>query len=162
MKLKTYGVSGLIDFTTQIKSGKCSVSVHFTGGALTAYGVTPAKFSTSNPMFQHIIENSEQFKNNRIILLGEIEVKGKENTTVNKQKNNSNSSADNTVIMNPPKGEELSMNPESVVEVADKYDAIEYLKEHFPEKKYTSTGLRTDIAFDAACNDCGIKFVFKS
>ena len=69
---KTYGVSGLMDWTTQIKTGKVSVSVHFTGGALTAYGVTPAKYSTSNPFFQSVIENSEQFKSGRIMLLGEM------------------------------------------------------------------------------------------
>ena len=71
---KTYGVSGLMDWTTQIKAGKGSVSVHFTGGALTAYGVTPAKYSTSNPFFQSVIENSKQFKSGRIELLGTMEV----------------------------------------------------------------------------------------
>lgn len=46
------------------------------------------------------------------------------------------------------------------VEVADKNEAIEYLKEHFADKNYTATSLRTKAAFDAACKECGVEFVF--
>ena len=46
------------------------------------------------------------------------------------------------------------------ITVADKSDAIEWLKEHYPEKKYTATALRTKSAFDAACNECGVEFEF--
>lgn len=42
--------------------------VHFTGGALTSYGVTPAEFTTSNPFIQKVIENSSYFKEGRIIV----------------------------------------------------------------------------------------------
>ena len=45
---------------------------------------------------------------------------------------------------------------------ADKPDAIEYLKEHFPEKGFTATKLRTDAAFLAACEECGVQFTFTS
>ena len=46
------------------------------------------------------------------------------------------------------------------VRVPDKLEAIEYLKEHFPEKGYTATKLRTQTAFQAACAECGVTFVF--
>ena len=46
------------------------------------------------------------------------------------------------------------------IKVADKPDAIEYLKERFPEKGYTAVKLRTKTAFDAACKECGVEFVF--
>ena len=46
------------------------------------------------------------------------------------------------------------------VKVADKSEAIEYLKEHFADKNYTATSLRTKTAFDAACKECGVEFVF--
>ena len=46
------------------------------------------------------------------------------------------------------------------IEVPDKYEAIEWLKEHFPDKKYTATSLRTKTAFEAACKECGVEFVF--
>lgn len=76
MLLKTYGVSGLMDWTTQLKVGKGCVTVHFTGGALTAYGVTPAKYQTSNEFFQRVIECSDDFKSGRIKLLGVTELSG--------------------------------------------------------------------------------------
>ena len=43
--------------------------MHFTGGALTSYGVTPAEFTTSNPFIQKVIENSSYFKEGRIKVL---------------------------------------------------------------------------------------------
>lgn len=43
--------------------------VHFTGGALTSYGVTPAEYTTSNPFIQKVIENSPYFREGRITLL---------------------------------------------------------------------------------------------
>lgn len=44
------------------------------------------------------------------------------------------------------------------VKVADKAEAIEWLKENYPEKEYTSVKLRAKAAFDAACQECGVKF----
>lgn len=52
-----------------LNAGKCSIHVHFTGGALTGYGVTPAEFTTSDKVVQHIIENSCYFKNKKIEVL---------------------------------------------------------------------------------------------
>lgn len=188
---KTYGVSGMMDWTTQIKAGKGAVSVHFTGGALTAYGVTPAKFSTSNPFFQNVIENSDQFKSGRIELLSEMEVADDaaekarkarmaariaETPVVEKQPTAQNASptgseapvteandttAEPTDVADDeqPTGDE-GESGSNKVEVADKNEAIEYLKEHFADKNYTATSLRTKTAFEAACKECGVEFVF--
>ena len=192
---KTYGVSGLMDWTTQIKTGKVSVSVHFTGGALTAYGVTPAKYSTSNPFFQSVIENSEQFKSGRIMLLSEMEVPDDAATKARKARKAAKAAekpapvpetpapvAEGTVTPTTPAeetpAEEVQPTGETQdetlqddgnggddadgnkVKVADKNEAIEYLKEHFAEKNYTATSLRTKTAFEAACKECGVEFVF--
>jgi hypothetical protein len=199
---KTYGVSGLMDWTTQIKAGKGSVSVHFTGGALTAYGVTPAKYSTSNPFFQSVIENSKQFKSGRIELLGTMEVPDDAATKARKARMAAKVAekpakdeqspvtetpvpetpapvAEETVTPTTPaqeppadaaqptgktQDETLQGDGEDAdggkVKVADKSDAIEYLKEKFPEKGYTAVKLRTKTAFEAACKECGVEFVF--
>lgn len=197
MICKTYGVSGLMDWTTQIKAGKGSVSVHFTGGALTAYGVTPAKFSTSNPFFQNVIENSEQYKSGRIVLLGEMNVP--DDAAARALKNRKTRMAAKAQELPAKEGQlpvavsEVSDTPvhsvvdETVtaaipgdsaqaadhtqdemlqgddagvvkVKVADKSDAIEYLKEKFPEKGYTAVKLRTNSAFASACKECGVEF----
>ena len=197
---KTYGVSGLMDWTTQIKAGKGSVSVHFTGGALTAYGVTPAKYSTSNPFFQSVIENSNQFKSGRIELLGTMEVPDDAATKALKARMAAKAAekpakdeqspvtetpvpetpspvAEETVTPTTPAeetpAEEVQPTGETQdetlqgdgedadggkIKVADKNEAIEYLKEHFAEKNYTATSLRTKTAFEAACKECGVEF----
>lgn len=199
---KTYGVSGLMDWTTQIKAGKGSVSVHFTGGALTAYGVTPAKYSTSSPFFQSVIENSKQFKSGRIELLGTMEVPNDAATKARKARMAAKAAekpakdeqspvietpvpetpapvAEETVTPTTPaeatpaeeaqptgetQDETLQGDGEDAdggkIKVADKNEAIEYLKEHFAEKNYTATSLRTKTAFEAACKECGVEFVF--
>lgn len=199
---KTYGVSGLMDWTTQIKAGKGSVSVHFTGGALTAYGVTPAKYSTSNPFFQSVIENSKQFKSGRIELLGTMEVPDDAATKARKARmaakaaekpaKDEQSPVTETPVPETPapvvkepvtpttpaeetpaeaeqptgetQDETLQGDGEDAdggkINVADKNEAIEYLKEHFAEKNYTATSLRTKTAFEAACKECGVEFVF--
>lgn len=199
---KTYGVSGLMDWTTQIKAGKGSVSVHFTGGALTAYGVTPAKYSTSNPFFQSVIENSKQFKSGRIELLGTMEVPDDAATKARKARMAAKVAekpakdeqspvtetpvpetpapvAEETVTPTTPAEEPLAEAEQPTdetqddtlqgdgddadggkIKVADKNEAIEYLKEHFAEKNYTATSLRTKTAFEAACKECGVEFVF--
>ncbi len=149
MTRKTYGVSGLMDWAANIKAGKATVNVHFTGGALTAYGVTPATYSTTNPLFQIVIENSDYFKNGRIHLLSEIEVAG---SAPKKQKG---------LSMTETSGENThEVDGLKEVEVVDKNDAIEYLKENYPDKGYGAVKLRTKSAFDAACAEHGIKFVF--
>lgn len=199
---KTYGVSGLMDWTTQIKAGKGSVSVHFTGGALTAYGVTPAKYSTSNPFFQSVIENSKQFKSGRIELLGTMEVPDDAATKARKARmaakaaekpaKDEQSPVTETPVPEtsapvvkepvtpttpaeetPAEGVQPTDETQDYtlqgdgddadggkIKVADKNEAIEYLKEHFAEKNYTATSLRTKTAFEAACKECGVEFVF--
>lgn len=66
-----------MEWVALIECGKATVKVHFSGGSLTGYGVTPAEFTTQNPMTQAIVENSKEFKNGKIFLLREIEGTGK-------------------------------------------------------------------------------------
>lgn len=76
-KKKKYGVQGYMEWQAVIRCGKATVTVHFSGGSLTGYGVTPAEFTTENPMTQAIIENSEYFKKGKIFLMREVEGTGK-------------------------------------------------------------------------------------
>lgn len=52
----------------QIPIGKAKMSVSFTGGAQTGYGITPALYSTDSIVKQSVIENSNYFKNGKIVL----------------------------------------------------------------------------------------------
>ena len=66
-----------MEWQALIRCGKATVTVHFSGGSLTGYGVTPAEFTTENPMTQAIIENSDYFKKGKIILMREVDGTGK-------------------------------------------------------------------------------------
>lgn len=81
MKKITYGAPRLVDWVAQIKVGVATVRVHFTGGALTSYGVTPAEYTTSNPFIQKVIENSSYFNDGRIIVLRQTTVEEPEKPT---------------------------------------------------------------------------------
>lgn len=193
MLLKTYGVSGLMDWTTQLKVGKGCVTVHFTGGALTAYGVTPAKYQTSNEFFQRVIECSDDFKSGRIKLLGVTELSGEcccKTKVVKKRaassvpdvvvKKSAASSAPDVVVPGAVDGgvQEDGVDADGggvvedgvdangvdadcvrVVEVPDRHEAVQYLKEHC-DGGLTMTKLRTKEAFEEAQKRFGVRFVF--
>ena len=72
-KIKTYGVRGLMEWVCNIPVGKTRLRVEFSGGVLTQYGNTPAKFVTDDLLKQAIIENSKQYKSGKITLLSCIE-----------------------------------------------------------------------------------------
>lgn len=84
----------------------------------------------------------------------------------------SSSESSVTSASEPSSGEQENEHPQddgdeageddvdTAIHVADKPDAIEYLKEHFPDKGYTATSLRTKSAFESACKECGVEFVF--
>lgn len=157
-----------MDWTTQIKCGKAAISVHFVGGALTAYGVTPAKYTTNNPFFQNIIEHSEQFKSGKIRLISSAEEPGDVEKNVKQAAQNQEEDTPGNDITST---EETAVNTAETspgdeetkpIEVSDRWDAVEWLKENYPEKGYTSTKLRTKTAFEAACNECGVTFVFQN
>lgn len=212
---KTYGIRGLMDYVMQISAGKGTVTVHFSGGALTAYGTTPARYSTTNPFFQNVIEHSTQFQKGRIELLDTIEVpddaatlrmkerQAKKAAAAAAEKAKAASQADpiapapekpkvetsaptpETPIEEPTpetpaadaaeteaegegmpeagNGEESGESTEGdgmqTIEVGCKADAVEWLKERYPEKGYNGNNLRANAAFEAACNEAGVKFI---
>lgn len=62
----TYGVYNLIEWHALLRLGKASVKVHFSGGSITTQGVTPATFTTADPVIQFAIERSPEFRNGKI------------------------------------------------------------------------------------------------
>ncbi len=66
---KTYGVNGMMEWNALIPAGRTTLRVHFKGGTVTGYGVSPATFTTDNPAVIHIIEHSHWFRSRKILLL---------------------------------------------------------------------------------------------
>lgn len=66
---KTYGVKGYLEYEALIPAGGTYFRVRFEGGSITGYGVSPAIFSTADPVVQHIIEQSPQMSRGLIFEL---------------------------------------------------------------------------------------------
>ena len=64
-----YGVYGLTEWQVLIPAGRAKVSIRFTGGSLSGYGIVPATFATSNPYIQRLVQNSPEFRSRRIRLI---------------------------------------------------------------------------------------------
>lgn len=181
MKVKTYGVPGLTEWHGKLKAGSIEVSASFVGGTASPSGAQPAYFMTKDPIVQFVIEHSKEYKSGFIILVMSQDVAGEHPrmavpkpapvpetpapvvkepvtpTTAEEPPAEAEQPTDET------QDETLQGDGEDTdgkVKVADKSDAIEYLKEKFPEKGYTAVKLRTKTAFEAACKECGVEFVF--
>lgn len=96
MEMKIYGAPRLMDWVAQIKVGAATVRVHFTGGSLTVYGVTPAEYKTADPFIQKAIETSRYFKEGRITLVKSIPVKTEQKTVKDRKVKGCQSTAPKT------------------------------------------------------------------
>ena len=183
MKVKTYGVPGLTEWHGKLKAGSIEVSASFVGGTASPSGAQPAYFMTKDPIVQFVIEHSKEYKSGFIILVMSQDVAGEHPrmavpkpapvpetpapvveepvTTTAPAKE---SPAESEQPTGETQDETLHADDEDAdggkIKVADKSDAIEYLKERFPEKGYTAVKLRTKTAFEAACKECGVEFEF--
>ena len=156
--IKTYGIFGLLEWHGILKVGGVSMKVSFTNGSTTAYGVSPATFITKDELTQFVIEHSEKFKRGVIKLISQKALAVPEVKAAPK--------AEAAPAPSPAPAHEAEAEAKSdadgttVITVSSKSDAVEYLKEHFKEKAYTSVKLRTKEAFDTACKECGVRFVW--
>ncbi len=64
----------MMEYQALIKIGKATLKVLFTDGSLTAFGQNPAKYTTSDFLVQHAIENSSDFKRGRITVVNSTEL----------------------------------------------------------------------------------------
>ncbi|MCM1376940.1 MAG: hypothetical protein NC097_04795 [Clostridium sp.] len=69
MTTKTYGVYGMLEWHALIPAGRMTLSLVFTDGKVSGYGVIPARYQTSDPVIQSAIEASGHFRNGKIRLL---------------------------------------------------------------------------------------------
>ncbi len=70
----TYGVYGMMEYQSIIPMGKARLKVQFTDGSITSIGQNPAKFTTSDFMTQHAIENSNLYLRGFIKRINVIEL----------------------------------------------------------------------------------------
>lgn len=80
---KTYAIYHLAEKHTVFYLGKTKVHVSFTGGIITKKGVTPATFTTTDPVVQLAIENSGDFKKGVIRIAARYAMDGEVTVGVN-------------------------------------------------------------------------------
>lgn len=181
MEKVTYAAPRYMDWLAQIRVGSATVRVHFTGGALTVYGVTPAEYTTTNPVIQKAIEMSSYFKEGRITLVKRVpmpsstkpvKVNALPKESVPTPIVSTSEDVDTSVDSNsevPDKTEEVSIEAdhsepvESVedtvfkqVEVSCIQDAQDYLQQNYNIPSYK---VRSHIAAQKAAAEHGIMFV---
>lgn len=136
---KTYSLKGLQVLLFD-ESGK-TTEVNFRGGLQVD---STAKFVTNDEKVQDALEKSSGF--NRDFYLESVR--------------EDNPIAAPAVAETPVKKEADADGGKQKVKVSDKSEAVEWLKEHFPEEGYTAVKLRSKDAFEAACKKCGVVFDF--
>lgn len=154
MRQVTYGVDDLIDWNARIPVGKACMSVHFTGGALTKYGVTPAEFTTTDPFTQRVIEDSEYFRSGRITILRSI---GRPDIGPANRKDGVASQKAFAEAVLPIGGTPTAAADIMEVQAACLEDAIEYLREHFAVPSYR---VRNMTAANEIAGAHRVKFIF--
>lgn len=141
--IKTYGAKGLMEWQCLIRSGKSKLHITFTGGTLTEYGVSAAKYTTSNPIIQDMIERSDYFKNGKIILLKRVEKK---------------SSAEQAQVQEATAKKSAKGKDFATIKVSSLDDAKEYLVEHFG---LSAQDLLTKKSIEAAGKANGVVFSYE-
>lgn len=159
MIIKTYAIDGLSEWHGDLMAGTISVRVSFTGGTASPSGALPAYFVTKDPVTQFVIEHSKEFKSGFIridmqqTVAGEHPRMGIPSAAASDNKNNkAEAEAEgNGVVVN-------SEPTIKVISVADKAEAVEWLKEHYPDGGYSAYKLRGKDAFEQACKECNVTF----
>lgn len=147
MEKKTYGAAGYMDWVAQIPAGAAKVKIHFSGGTLTQYGVTPAEYTTDNAFIQNVIENSQYFKDGRIQLICTIPISQESQGLVSKSQERKD--------MTGEQREESSEANVTKVSVSCLQDAQEYLQEHFGVPTYK---VRSRASLQVIAGEHGIEF----
>jgi len=174
MKKKTYGAPRYMDWVAQIKAGAATVRVHFTGGALTVYGVTPAEYTTTSPFIQKVIEQSQYFKEGRITLIKTVELPDPQGSKPKKAAMPKAQPTAPTAPVEPDQAESVAPGNESMqtsggvaeaaggigdltkVEASCLQDAQAYLQEHFNISSYK---VRSYEAAQRAAAEHGVQFI---
>ena len=95
----TYGVTGIMEWVALIPTRQNLVKVRFRGGSLSGYGVTPATFTTENPVIMRMIEESSYFRRGKIRLLRKEGKSEEESVTFQEREKENEKEKERSVII---------------------------------------------------------------
>lgn len=145
--LKIYGAPGLQEWTLVLGNGP-RLHLHFEHGSQNAFGASPAEYRTENKFFQTIIEQSNYFKEGRIVLLDEVVLEGEEDDDAVSSVAESEEPASEAQEEAQPKG---------VMKMA--FTSVDDAREYAVEKLGVSaTSVRARAALEKTLADAGLVF----
>ncbi len=173
MERITYTAPNLMDWVAQLKAGAATVKVHFSGGAITSFGVTPAEYTTTNPFIQKVIEQSQYFKEGRIQIGRRVQLPSSAKPKAKPQTQQAPAQIQAasapvvaptpTIAAEEPTADESPSNqPEDAednitrIEVSCLPDAQDYLQQNFGISSYK---VRSKVAAQKAASEHGVMFV---
>ena len=109
-------MNGMIEYQSLVKIGRANMKVHFTNGSMNAIGVSPATFTTSNPLTQMAIENSRDFKRGLIKIIRTIPLEEEIHVQHNKK--------DGITIPNLPHDNSMTPNEEITIPDEEEDDGL--------------------------------------
>lgn len=145
--LKVYGAPGLQEWTLVLGNGP-RLHLHFEHGSQNAFGASPAEYRTENKFFQTIIEQSNYFKEGRIVLLDEVVLEGEED-------DNAVSSVAESEA--PASEAQEEAQPELAMKMV--FTSVDDAREYAVEKLGVSaTSVRARAALEKTLADAGVVF----
>lgn len=145
--LKVYGAPGLQEWTLVLGNGP-RLHLHFEHGSQNAFGASPAEYRTDNKFFQTIIEQSNYFKEGRIVLLDEVVLEGEED--------------DNAVSSVAESEEQASESQEEAqpkLAMKMSFPSVDDAREYAVEKLgVAASSVRSRAALEKALADAGVVF----
>lgn len=145
--LKVYGAPGLQEWTLVLGNGP-RLHLHFEHGSQNAFGASPAEYRTENKFFQTIIEQSNYFKEGRIVLLDEVVLEGEEDDNAVSSVAESESQASEA---------QEEAQPEGAMKML--FTSVDDAREYAVEKLGVSaTSVRARAALEKTLADAGVVF----
>ena len=145
--LKVYGAPGLQEWTLVLGNGP-RLHLHFEHGSQTAFGASPAEYRTENKFFQTIIEQSNYFKEGRIVLLDEVVLEGEEDDN-----------AVSSVAESEAPASEVQEEAQPKLAMKMVFTSVDDAREYAVEKLGVSaTSVRARAALEKTLADAGVVF----
>lgn len=145
--LKVYGAPGLQEWTLVLGNGP-RLHLHFEHGSQNAFGASPAEYRTENKFFQTIIEQSNYFKEGRIVLLDEVVLEGEEDD---------NAVSPVAESEEPASEAQEEAQPELAMKMV--FTSVDDAREYAVEKLGVSaTSVRARAALEKTLADAGVVF----
>ena len=153
--LKIYGAPGLQEWTLVLGNGP-RLHLHFEHGSQNAFGASPAEYRTENKFFQTIIEQSNYFKEGRIVLLDEVVLEGEEDDNAVSPVAESEAQA---VAESEAQASEAQEEAQSKLAMKMVFTSVDDAREYAVEKLGVSaTSVRARAALEKTLADAGVVF----